>query len=1192
MKMPEMSKLIRLTAVAGAAIGLLSAPLTAQTVKILHASDLEGGLDALERAANFAAVAEILDGPETLIVSAGDNYIPGPVFDSADDPALQAPLQSAYEFLYGEPAGTFSGILPRKGSVDITIMNLIGFDASAIGNHEFDRGSDTFRSVIEEDGPLGAKAEITWTGANFPYLSSNLDFSADAFLSGLSTLDILPNDAFSFDPANLGKFSPATADSTRIAAATVVSVAGMDVGIVGGTTQNVGDISSPTGTVDSTGGVIDISALAATIQPVIDAIEGAGINKIIVTTHLQQLSREKQLAGLLRGVDVIIAGGSDTLLANPGTPLNAGDSVEPANTYPYVTSNADGEPVYIVSTDGEYSYVGFLEVTFDEAGVLTGFGAGSGPIATGNDAAAQLLGFADYASLKTVTIKDDFVQALIDALPIADADGIIYGETAVYLDGRRSQVRSEETNLGNLTADANLAAARAIDPTVALSFKNGGGIRDDIGEVIETEDETVFLPPAANPVSGKLAGQISLLDIQNSLRFNNELTLLTLTAAEVAGVFEHAVAESAPGNTPGRFPQVAGVNFSFDYEATPRLRSLSLKNDAGYTTDVIVENGAVVGDPDRPIRMVTLGFLADGGDGYPFDTFGEDRYDTYIGEQKSLADFLLANHAVGAGTPFCYDEVGPGIDDRIQNLTYRSDTANYPAIVDPTTPALTWLGSYQGLVFDEGAAEIVAYDPGSWKLFSVNADAATVDILDLSDPANPSKIGQIDVASDFWEMDVEIGPNSVAVHDGRVAVAVERVYVDPVTEDEDHLPGIVALYNTDGELLDAAPAGYLPDMVTFAMDGAYVLVANEGEPGDTTDPEGSVTVYDVAAGESTQVSFSKFNSRRAKLADAGIRFLNDAATVAEDLEPEYIAVDPESGLAYVACQEANAFVVVNIGDASAIRVVPLGFKDWSRIPTGFDASDRDNAINLQPWPAIGMYMPDAIKYFTVGGRKLIITANEGDARDDDDFPGGIERLKDSDLDPSFPAWLSGNEAMGRLEISQVNADLNDDGLLDLIWTFGGRSFSIFEIENNGKKGLSMIYDSGSDLELNTAALVPTEFNSNNDENDSFDSRSDAKGPEPEAVDTGLVDGRTYAFIGLERIGGVLVYEVSNPEMPQFVQYFNNRNFKVDVEDDLAAAGDLGPECVLFIPAADSPNGEDLLIVSNEISGSISVLAFK
>jgi alkaline phosphatase len=1188
---------------AGLMAGLASTASAQSTLKLLHASDLEGGLDALNRAANFGAIIETLEDSSTLIVSAGDNYIPGPFFNAAGDFSFQPVLQDTYEQLFGEPVGSLGQVEVREGAVDITIMNIIGFDASAVGNHEFDGGSEIFRDLIEEELDDDAvtpdksdivPGEVEWFGAQFPYLSANLDFSGDSALSGVYTPDILPNTAYTYTPAEAiaKKFATAQGASTKIAPATTVLVDGEIYGVVGGTTQNVGDISSPTGTVDRTGGAIDIPALAAVIQPVIDDLEAAGVNKIIVVTHLQQLSREEELATLLSGVDIIIAGGSDTLLANPGTPLNPGDSA--AGAYPVVTANADGEPVYIVSTDGEYSYVGQLVANFDAAGVLTGFDPVSGPIATENPAALAGLGFADYDALKAATTRDDLIQGLVDGIQniIIAKDATVYGETTVFLEGRRSNVRTEETNFGNLSADANLAAAKAFDSTVQVSLKNGGGIRNQIGEIVQEDEKTLLLPPAANPLSGKLAGQISQLDIENTLRFNNQLSLLTLTAQGLVDILEYGVADSAPGNTPGRFPQVAGLSFAFDFDASPRVRSLSLKDAEGYTTDVIVEDGVLLGDPSREIRIVTLNFLAGGGDGYPFPALGSNRVDTGIGEQQALADYLVANHGIGAGTPFRAKEVGPGFDGRIQNLGFRSDTANYPAIVDPTTPKLSLLGTYQGLVFDEGAAEIVAYDAGTQKLFAVNADAATVDILSLADPSNPVKVDEIDVAGDFAESDVEIGPNSVAVHDGLVAVAVERVFVDPVTGDEDQLPGRIALYDTDGVLQASAPAGYLPDMITFALEGAYVLTANEGEPGDTTDPEGSVTVHEIATGKTRQVGFDKFNGRRDKLIKAGVRILNDSATVAEDLEPEYIAVDPTSGFAYVACQEANAFVVVNIKGASAIRVVPLGFKDWSAIPTGFDASDRDGAINLQPWPAAGMYQPDTVKYFEVDGRRFIITAGEGDARDDDD---GEDRVKDLNLDPAvFPqAGLQDNEALGRLEVSRVNSDPDGDGLAEILWTYGSRSFSLFEIRNNGKKGLRLAYDSGSELELNTAALLPAFFNSDNDENDSFDSRSDAKGPEPEAVDTGVVDGRTYAFIGLERVGGVMVYEVSDPDAPAFVQYVNNRDFTVeDVEDDLAAVGDLGPECVLFIPAADSPNGKNLLVVSNEISGSVSTYTFE
>ncbi len=1199
----------------GLMVGLASSASAQATLQLLHASDLEGGLDALNRAANFGAIIESLEDSSTLILSAGDNFIPGPFFNAAGDFGFQPILQATYEQLFGEPAGSLGQVEVREGAVDITIMNIIGFDASAVGNHEFDGGSEIFRDLIEEELDDDAvtpdkndivPGEVEWFGTQFPYLSSNLDFSGDSALSGVFTGDVLANTAFSYTPADAvaKKFATAQGNSTKLAPATTVTLGGEVYGVVGGTTQNVEDISSPTGTIDVTGGTIDIPALAAVIQPVIDALETAGVNKIIVVTHLQQLSREQQLASLLSGVDIIVAGGSDTLLANPGTPLNPGDSA--AAAYPVVTANADGEPVYIVSTDGEYGYVGRLVADFDADGILTGFDAASGPIATENAAAASALGFADFDALKATTTKDDLIQGLVNGIQgiITSKDAIVYGETTVFLEGRRSNVRTEETNFGNLSADANLAAAKGFDPTVKVSLKNGGGIRNQIGEIVQKGEETLLLPPTANPLSGKLEGQISQLDLENTLRFNNQLSLLTLTAKGLVEILEFGVADSAPGNTPGRFPQVAGLSFSFDFFATPRVRSLALKDNEGNTTDIILEDGLLVGDPDREIRIVTLNFLAGGGDGYPFPALGANRVDTGIGEQKALADYLTANHGIGAGTPFTAKEVGPGRDGRVQNLSFRSDTALFPPPVDASAPRLNFAGRYETGIFDEGAAEIVAFDPATKKLFSTNADAGTVDILSLADPANPVKVDEINVQSIFGSATVEAGPNSVDVAYGLVAVAVDLE--DSATEEP--VPGLLAFFNTDGDLLVSVEVGVVPDMVTFTPDGRFALVANEGEPGDTTDAEGSVSVVTTLEAQihrlfpvlarifgtvpqERKATFTALNGSEDALVDAGVRIYSPGASAAQDIEPEYIAVSSDSRIAYVALQENAAIAVVDINRARVRKVVPLGQKDWSSLP-GLDVSDRDDAINIEPWPVFGNYQPDSIAYVEVDGRRFIVAADEGDSRGFEE-----ERVKDLDLDPVIFAepGIQDNEALGRLEVSTAFSDTDGNGLVDTINAYGARSWSLYEIESSrrflsGREKISLAYDSGSEIEQITAALLPAQFNSNNDDNDSFDSRSDAKGPEPEAVATGAVDGRTYVFVGLERIGGIMVYEITDPDAPAFVQYINTRDFTVDAESP--ATGDSGVENLIFIPAADSPNGKNLVVASNEVSGTVAVFTFE
>ena len=298
----------------------------------------------------------------------------------------------------------------------------------------------------------------------------------------------------------------------------------------------------------------------------------------------------------------------------------------------------------------------------------------SGAFAATQEQVTGLWGSAD-APFQIGTRGHD-VRTITEAVRgvVIQKDSVIQGRTEVYLNGQREDVRTQETNLGNLTADANLAAAQAVDPTVQVSIKNGGGIREPIGATIETAPGVYEqVPPQANPASGKATGEISQLDIENSLRFNNSLTLLTLTAAELLAVIEHGVAATGEGATPGQFPQVGGFAFSFDPILPPgeRVNSLAITDENGDTVDAIAQNGEVTGDPDREIRVVTLNFLAGGGDGYPFDTLGENVVDTDIGEQRALADYLLSNYAI---RPYDQPDGPPEIDTRIQNLIYRSDT--------------------------------------------------------------------------------------------------------------------------------------------------------------------------------------------------------------------------------------------------------------------------------------------------------------------------------------------------------------------------------------------------------------------------------------------------------------------------------------------------------------------------------------
>jgi len=487
---------------------------------------------------------------------------------------------------------------------------------------------------------------------------------------------------------------------------------------------------------------------------------------------------------------------------------------------------------------------------------------------------------------------------------------------------------------------------------------------------------------------------------------------------------------------------------------------------------------------------------------------------------------------------------------------------------------LSVVGTFTTGAFDESASEIVAYDPGTQRVFVVNAQAATVDVLDITDPATPTLVNVIAVAT--WGASA----NSVAVKNGVVAVAVE--------DDDKQSPGMAVFFDVDGQFLSAVQAGALPDMVTFSPNGKWVLVANEGEPSDDylVDPEGSVSVIDISGGAASltqaDVRTADFSAFNGASLDPSVRVYGPGATAAQDFEPEYIAVGRGSRFAWVAMQENNALAIVHIPSATVVAVVGLGFKDHQKPGRGMDASNRDGGINIANWPVSGMYQPDSIASYDFFGFPLLVLANEGDSRDYDGF-SEEERVGDLVLDPTaFPdaANLQLDENLGRLKTTVVNGDTDGDGDFDRIFSYGARSFSIRSPTGH------VLFDSGDQLEQITASALPGEFNSTNDENGSFDDRSDDKGPEPEALTLGRIGWRTYAFLGLERVGGVAVFDITNPFHVTFVQYLNNRDFSGDPV--AGTAGDLGPEGMAFVSAEESPTGAPLLIVGNEVSGSTTI----
>ncbi|MFT6848471.1 MAG: 2',3'-cyclic-nucleotide 2'-phosphodiesterase (5'-nucleotidase family), partial [Cryomorphaceae bacterium] len=456
----------------------------------------------------------------------------------------------------------------------------------------------------------------------------------------------------------------------------------------GATTQVLESITTTNGVSVINGGSNDMPALAALLQPVIDDLIAAGSNKIILASHLQQFALEQELAGLLSGVDIILAGGSDRILADQTDRLRSGDEAEDA--YPFVTENLDSEPVLIVSTDGEYSYVGRLVVGFDENGVvlLSSLNEGVNGIYITDDAMiAQVYDDASMAFAENS--KGELVSRLTDAVNdvVISKDGNILGLTDVYLDGRRERVRTEETNMGNISADANLFVAKSYDESVSVSIKNGGGIRAAIGEVVEVIPGVFdFFPPQANAISGKEEGEVSQLDVENTLRFNNRLSIVDLSAADLLAVMEHGFSATEEGATPGQFPQIGGMKVSFDPEQEPgsRIQNLVIVDEAGLPLDSVAIDGEINGDAERVIKVVTLNFIAGGGDGYPFDELGENRVDLdTVGLEAGTFDFAPAGSEQDAFAEYLntffsltgYAEAETPVeeDERIQITTERDD---------------------------------------------------------------------------------------------------------------------------------------------------------------------------------------------------------------------------------------------------------------------------------------------------------------------------------------------------------------------------------------------------------------------------------------------------------------------------------------------------------------------------------------
>lgn len=522
----------------------------------------------------------------------------------------------------------------------------------------------------------------------------------------------------------------------------------------------------------------------------------------------------------------------------------------------------------------------------------------------------------------------------------------------------------------------------------------------------------------------------------------------------------------------------------------------------------------------------------------------------------------------------------------------------------------------------EGAAEIVQYQKSTGYIYALNSsgDKATIEILDINnasagalvaDSENVVNNTNLPILSTLNLGDNTAGDaNSIAISDELELLAVAMA----ATTKTDI--GYVAFYDISGatpSFIKNVAVGALPDMVAFSPDSTKVVVANEGEPSNdyTIDPEGSISIIDITTGivadTAVNLNFNAYDSMKSELQEQGVVFANPTGqvingvtintTVSMDLEPEYVAITEDSSMAYISIQESNAMAVVDLSDNTLVKVVGLGFKDWSQ--HNIDASDKDNGINFKKYKNLyGMYQPDTIASYRWSGTDFIVSANEGDGReyifdstdeasclaaggldfDDGDCLAYTDEIRAEDLTLDAIAFADVNnddDDLGRLKVTTALGDSDNDGEYEALYTYGARSFSIWDA--NGR----LIFDSGDDVGLITAAVHGENFNSDEDENKG-DTRSDAKGAEPEALALGKINDRTYAFVGLERMGGILVYDITNPFNVTFIDYFYNRG-TVEGAD---ITGDLAPEGMKFV--AETDTSPALLIVGNEISGSVSV----
>ncbi|QUG40562.1 choice-of-anchor I family protein [Psychrobacillus sp. INOP01] len=862
-------------------------------------------------------------------------------------------------------------------------------------------------------------------------------------------------------------------------------------------------------------------------EKAVKAFEDMGVNKIVAISHIgyddnPAVDNDLTLAAQVDGIDVIIGGHSHTKLATPKV-------IDKDET------GATKDKTIIVQASSQGDFLGTLDVEFDKNGKVVGQ---AGKL-------IEVKGLEEDPEAKTLleTYKPAVDEIAEEEIGVSAK--VVLENPRTNGDNTKPSVRKNETILGNLITDGMLAKAKSLNQEVIMAFQNGGGIRESID-----------------------VGPITVGEVITVLPFGNTLSTMEITGAQLKEAFETSVGVYPLEN--GGFLHVAGAKVEFDSSKPKgeRVVSISYENaDGSYTGIVDTET----------YTIATNYFTAQGGDNY--DVFKEI-YEAGKVKDLGLSDWENFADHLKTLTTIPTEIKGRIVDVAGQVVGPDPITGFYNT--NPGRLAVSQIARYdsgQG----EGGTEIMAYDAEKELAFVTNGAAGGFNILSFAD-LQSEQLTEVESSKQILlsEYGVEGVDDitSIASHPTEDLIAISAVS-NPKTDN-----GHIVFATKSGVFVQAVEVGALPDMVTFTPDGTKAIVANEGEPNDdySVDPEGSISIIDLATFTVDTLTFTE------EMLDEHVR-VSSKGTILEQLEPEYVTVSADSKTAYVSLQENNAVATVDLVTNKILDVKGLGVKDHSVEGNELDAL-KDGAVKLEKQPILSFYMPDAIDTFTVADQTYIVTPNEGDARD---YGAYSEEKKLSKIGKEVKLNAENyagytQEELDAFDLTKLadykvtieNGLSEDKTVYEALYGYGGRSFSIFNADT-----MELAFDSGSDFESIIAndPRLKQYFNVSNN-NVEVDDRSNSKGPEPESVVTGEMNGKNYAFIALERISGIMVYDLTNPSSPEFVTFITSRDFSQDI------AGDVAPEGLRFIPASESPTGNALLAVTHEMSGTVAVYEFE